>query len=545
VSADHAAGAVRGGDGARGADEARTLVRGTSLVAFANLLSRGLGFVRDVLFAQVLGGGAVMTAWTLAFTIANMLRRIVGEGALGTALVPIFTGTLAKGGTRTARRHLAAVLTVTGGVLAVACVVVAVAAWLAVPHATVERVRLACQVTPILVPYMFFVCLVGVMAAVLGCVGRFFLPALGTTLINVALIACLLLVCPPLADDPFAQLRALSQAVVLAGMAQLVLMAYMLMRVELMPLRAFLHPGLLRDPVLRDVWRLVLPGVLGASVLQVSMLTDKWLACWLHDQAVPALYYSDRLIYMPVGVFAVSMSTVILPGLSRFAARHDLPGMVTQLLFGLRQILFLCIPTAVFTVWFRWEIIRLFFMRGRFGEEALAATAWAMLFYAAGIPFFAAVKVLVGGFHARRDMRTPVRIAIACVLLNVVLNLILMWPLQQGGIALATAVSSMVNCVLLAVLLRRDLGQVPFRQVGLSAMRILAASGGGIACAAWGGRIVSLPRLAALPPDLLPLLLAGLLFAAGFLGAMVALRGREPYEWLFIVIHGRGFDVCR
>jgi putative peptidoglycan lipid II flippase len=519
-------------------DEAKTFVRGASLVAFANLISRGLGFVRDMLFAQVLGGGAVMTAWTLAFVVANMFRRIIGEGALGTALVPVFTGTLTHDGPRSARRQLAAVLTVTGGILAVLSVAIALGAWLAIPYATAERVRLACQVTPILIPYMFFVCLVGVMAAVLGCVGRFFLPALGTTLINVALIACLFLVCPPLADDPLAQLRALSQAVLLAGVAQLALMAYMLARVELMPLRAFFQRGLLREPVLLDIWRLVLPGVLGASVLQVSMLTDKWLACWLHDRAVPALYYSDRLIYMPVGIFAVSMSTVILPGLSRYVARNDVPGMISQLLFGLRQILFLCIPTAVFIVWFRCEIIRLFFMRGKFDEAALAATASAMLFYAAGIPFFAAVKILVSGFHSRKDMRTPVRVAILCVLLNVILNLLLMWPLQQGGIALATAISSAVNCTMLGWYLRRDLGAIPFARVGISSLRILAASGLGIAAAALILRITHLPTLAALP-DLVPLLVAGVVFATVFLGTLVSIRGREPYEWLFIFIHGR------
>jgi len=519
--------------------ENRALVRSTVTVALANLFSRGLGFARDLLFARQLGGGAVMTAWTLAFVVANLFRRIIGEGALGAALVPVFTETLTREGRATARRQLAAVLAAVGGLLAVICLAVAATAWLAAPFLTVPRIHWACLVTPLLVPYILFICLAGVMMAVLGCVGRFFVPALGTTLINVALIVSLLEVCPGLQHDPLAQLRALSEAVLLAGGAQFLLLAWLLWRVELLPGRELFRRDLLADPVLGRLWHLVLPGLVGASVLQLSMLTDKWLACWLHDRAVPALYYADRLIYMPVGVFAVSMSTVILPGLSRAVARQDQNGLVAQLLFGLRQILFLCIPTAVFIIGFREPIIRLCFMRGAFDQEALAATAWAMEFYAAGIPCFAAVKILVGGFHARQDMRTPVRIAIVCVFLNLVLNLLLMWHLQQGGIALATAVSSAANCLMLGWCLRRDLGPVPFGRVWLSALRTFAAAMIGFAAATLVLRTTLLPRLAPLPADLLPLTLAGTVFAAIFLLAMVLLRGREPYEWLFIMVRSR------
>ena len=202
---------------------------------------------------------------------------------------------------------------------------------------------------------------------------------------------------------------------------------------------------------------MVLPGFLGAGALQISFLLDRLLALCLGNHAVPALFYSDRIVFLSIGVFAVSMGGVLLPDMSKLAAKNDTAAMGDTLRFGIRQLFFVCVPAAAFTFICRGELIQLLFMRGAFDQKAFDATSWALAFYSLGIPFFAIIKVALSGFHARKEMDTPVKISIICISVNLILNLILMWPLKQGGIALATVISSILNNFLLLFILRKRL----------------------------------------------------------------------------------------
>lgn len=511
------------------------LLKSTSGVAFATMASRLLGLLRDILFATFIGCGTVMSAWVLAFPIPNLFRRLLGEGALGTALVPLLTRTLAKeNGRKEAGKNFVLLVGVLGSFLAIISLITAIISLIIFPFISVERFKLTFQILPVLMPYVIFICLSGIAGAALNSIKNFFLPALASLVLNIALIACLFLLVPRM-ESPFSILCSLSISVLVAGLIQLLIMLHMLKKEGMLgSFRISQIKSAQKDPFIREIWTLTIPGLIGASALQVSFLVDRWLACFLGDYAAPALYYSDRIVFLSIGVFAVAMGTVILPDMSQFAAKEDFKGMTRTLILGLRQMLFICIPAALFTFFFGEPIIKLLFMRGAFGATALEETSRALSFYALGIPFFATIKVLVSGFYSRKDMKTPVKISIGCIVLNIILNLILMWPLRQGGIALATVISSIVNNLVLFFLLHRDLKNIEIREITIPLGKIFLA-GGAATAVAW----LAYAELAAVFNIYIALITTALVFGCSYLIASIACSSQEIDEWLSIIGWGK------
>lgn len=504
--------------------------------AFATVLSRLTGLARVVLEARVLGGGALATAWMFAFAIPNTFRRILGEGALGSALVPLLAHTLESEGREKARHDLTAIFSFLGLLLVLISLLISGAALLAVPYVSEPRYVMTLQLLPVVMPYVFFICLTGAISAALNTLKVFFLPALSAILLNIALIACLLFVCPLFNSEPQKTLNSLGISVLIAGFVQLILMLILLHLKGMSPkinLSCSLAP-------IKELWHLTLPGLLGASALQISTLIDKALACYLGPQAVPALSYSDRIVYLPIGVFAVSLGAVLLSDMSRNAAGGKTSRIASSLIFGLRIILYICIPIAVFTMFFREPIIRLICLGGRFSPEDMEQTAYAMLFYAAGIPAFVSVKLILPAFYSRKEMKTPVRISIFCICVNIVLNIILMFPMRQGGIALATVIASFLNNILLLYYLRRQTGiPLPLNRIFSTLWKSLSAAG----IAAVGIYYLNMHlfeplKIKILRPDLVPVLLSGLLFCGIFLGLTFLMRCREPRE-IFAILKRR------
>ncbi len=430
----------------------KNLISSSSSFSLAVLASRMLGFVRDMLYAFFLGAGLVMSAWILAFTAANFLRRLFGEGALGQALIPLMSHSITEQGREAARKKAGAVLIVLSIFLFAFSLVAGAASFFLSGFAEKPDLKLALSLFPFLAPFILLICLVGMFTALLNAVRHFFLPALSSVILNVCLITSLLWAGRVYSDEPL--LRILAAAVVVSGILQLSMLGIILYRENFFP---SLNPGkVFAHPAVSELWRLTLPGIVGASALQFSLLVDKWVACIIGPHAVASLYYSDRLVYLPVGLFAVGMGTVLLQRLSYASAERDAPGFAQELLFGVRQILFIAVPASVFIWLFREPVLRLLFFRGDFGASALRETSYALSFYAFGIPAFMSLKILVGGFHARKMMKLPVKISICCVALNIALNFALMVPFRQGGIALATVVSSFVNIFALSYFLRRE-----------------------------------------------------------------------------------------
>lgn len=442
---------------------------GASGMAVATLASRFLGLAREMLTARVIGGGTLMTAWGLAFMIPNLFRRLFGEGAVGTALVPMLRDAIQRDGREAARNRLTATLAVAGVFLILLSTLIGAAALAILPFVNVERVRLTLTIIPLVIPYLFLICLVGIATSALNCVGKFFFPALTATLLNLALIGALWFVCPIVAGRPKWTLAVLSAAVVLSGAVQLAIILFLLTGEGLFPARLSVTAS---RSWIAELFRLSIPGLLGASALQISLVIDRSLACWLGDHAVPALIFSDRIVYLPIGVFAISFASAGLSSMSKSISDNDIDGMLSSLSFSVRQLLFICVPVAAFILVFRCELIQLFYLGGRFGVRDLNETALALKYYALGIPAFATLKVMVAAFYSRKDMRTPMLISVTCIIVNTVLNLVLMWSLKQGGIALATVIAAMLNNALLLRALRKRLGgfQTGFAPIALKSV---------------------------------------------------------------------------
>ncbi len=444
------------------------LLRSSLGVSLATLLSRMLGLVRVMFEARVLGGGSVAGAWFLALSIPNLFRRLLGEGALGTALIPLVAQAENEAGAERVRKELAVVFAVLGALLAVVVVTVSgIALGLhylgslpgaasAFPILAAERVRLALSLIPLLMPYAFFICLVGVIGAVLNTRREFFLPALGGLLLNFFLIGGLVLGWHrhiPLENLP-QFLHTLALLVLCSGGLQLVLMLLLLHyhgRFPRMKRSAFADRS-----ILKRLWQLVLPGLIGQSALQLSFIIDRLLAIWLGPQAVPALYNVDRIVDLPIGIFAIALGSVLMADMAHSAAAGKLDEMADNLVFSLRHVYFICVPMGIAVMLFWEPLIRILCLGNNYTLADLEATRWVAVFYGAGIPSFCALKVITPAFYARKMMSVPLRASLCAIGTNIVLNLALMWHLQQGGIALATVLGSMLNNFLLLRYLHRE-----------------------------------------------------------------------------------------
>ena len=499
-------------------------------MAAATLFSRVLGFLREILEASVLGGGAVASSWFLAFMTPNLFRRILGEGALGTALVPTISHIIELRGKEDAKRQLAAIFAWLGLVLVLICILVSVISltlkfWVKDPSGVI-----ALNLIPLLMPYSFFICLIGITGSILNTLRVFFLPALGSLLLNIFLIVCLLFICPGMTDI-VRMLDFLAYAVLLSGVIQLAMLLGLMYWYDIFP--SFSINNLKNFEILSELWKLTLPGLIGASVVQISFFIDRMMAYSIGPQAVPALNYSDRIVYLPIGVFAIAFGSVLLANMSKSAAKGDTAELVAALNLGLRHVLFVCVPIAAFTVFFRLPIVRCCFLRGKFTESDALETAWAMLFFGLGVPAFCAIKITLSAFYSRKDMKTPVKISFLCIFLNLILNVILMFPMQQGGLALATVISSTVNnCLLLYFLkkaIRHDLG---LDQVGYSLLRSAVASfiPAGILFFCIYKKLHGIYTIKYLPADAAPLIICGVIFCISYALISWLCRSRELPE---------------
>lgn len=447
-----------------GNEKKTSLLRPSLLVSAVTLLSRLLGILRVRLEASVLGGGELASAWFLAFAIPNLFRRLLGEGALGTALIPLIAGIEQSQGRENMRRELAVVFAALSILLALIVIAVGSGSILlrywahrsGIAYFCTPRMDMALQLLPLLMPYAFFMCLVGVATAVLNYIKIFVLPACGALLLNIFLISGLtfgFFKGTGIADLP-AFLPVLSILVLVSGFTQLVLTLLLLFFSGHLPRMDWQF--FKKSNVLKKLWHLSLPGMIAASVLQVSFLIDRMLAVKLNSQAVPALTFVDRLVDLPIGLFAVSLGSVLMASMARAAANNDFAQLKDELEFSLRHVYFVCIPMAAAVIIFHVPLLRVLCLGGNYTENDLEAARKVAIFYSAGIPLFCSLKVLLPAFYARKEMRKPLFASVTAISLNVILNLILMGPMKQGGIALATTISSLVNNVMLFCFLRHD-----------------------------------------------------------------------------------------
>ena len=454
------------------------------------LLSRVLGFVRDMVLARVFGASVATDAFFVAFRIPNFLRRLFGEGGFTQAFVPVFTEYREKHGERALRDLAAHVAGTLAGVLfAITAVGVALSPLLVLVFAPgfyddPERYQLASDMLRVTFPYLFFISLVATAGGMLQTFGRFAVPAFTPVLLNVCLIGGALWAAPRF-DIP---IHALAWAVLVAGIVQLAFQIPFLMRLGLLPRPrwGWKHPGV------QKVLKLLMPTLFGASVAQINLLIDTLIASLLVTGSVSWLYYGDRLLEFPLGVFGVALGTAILPRLSAEHARADPAAFRHTLEQALRLVAVIGIPATAGLVLLAGPILATLFGYGAFTAEDTRMAAMALVGYGVGLPAFLLVKVLQPGFFSRQDTRTPVRIGVIALVANVGLNVAIVGSLvwfdffaPHAGLALATALSGWLHAGLLyAQLVRRGIYR-PAAGWGAFALRV------GLATAAMGALLVT------------------------------------------------------
>lgn len=418
-------------------------------------MSRILGFARDLVFAHVFGADKFTDAFFVAFKIPNFLRRLFAEGAFATAFVPVLTEYKTKRDFSELKQFVDHIAGTLGLVLLVVSLIGVVAApvivslfafgW--VMDEQSEKLDLAAQMLRLTFPYLFFISLTAFAGGIMNAYNRFAVPAFTPVLLNLVLIACALGLAPQL-DQP---IMALAWGVLVAGISQFVFQLPFLNRLRLLPAP---KPAF-KDPGVKRVLLLMLPALFAVSITQINLLLDTVLASFLQEGSISWLYYSDRLMEFPLGILGVALGTVLLPKLSQENAAAEPERFRATLDWGLRIGLIFGLPAAIGLALLAGPMIATLFMSDVFTTEDVLMAERSLMAYASGLVAFIGIKVLAPAFYAQQDTKTPVKIGVIAMVANMVFNLILIFPLQHAGLALATSLSAYLNAYLLLRGLRK------------------------------------------------------------------------------------------
>ncbi len=454
------------------------LARSAGLAGAATLASRVLGLARETLLAAYFGAGDAMDAYYVAFRIPNLVRDLFAEGAMNAAFVPTFTHRLVRDGRESAWRlgsnvvNVLALVTlalVAGGMLfAVPLVRLYAGDYASVPGKLELTIRLA----RIMLPFLTTVAIAAAAMGMLNSLHHYFVPALSPMMFNVAVIACVVLLVPLMPAIGWPAVTALAIGVVLGGAGQ-VAIQWPSLRREGFRYRPLID---LRDPDLHRVLILMGPGVIGVAATQVNLLVATRLATSQGTGAASWLGYAFRLIYLPIGLFGVSIATAVLPAVSRHAVDGDRDGVRGTLSRGLRLMLMLNVPATAGLMVLATPIVRLLFQHGRFLASDTAATAAALRLYALGLVGYSTVRITSPAFYALGKSRIPVAASIVAIATNLVLSLWLIGAYGFRALALATSVAALVNAALLTGLMRRELGGMEGRRLAAAVLKIATAT---------------------------------------------------------------------
>lgn len=454
------------------------LARSAGLIGAATMASRLLGLVREQVLAYLFGASNQMDAFKVAFRIPNLFRDLFAEGAMSAAFVPAFTRRLTLDGRGAAWRlgnyvvnallAITIALVVLGVVFARPLVLLFASDYSAVPG----KIDLTVQLTRVIFPFLTLVAVAAACMGMLNSLNRFFVPALSPVMFNIATIACAVTLVPVMPHVGLTPIMAIAIGALVGGVGQVALQWPALHR-EGFRYRLALDPG---DQGLRDVLRMMGPGMLGLAAVQINLFVNTVLATSQGTGAVSWLDYAFRLMYMPIGLFGVSIATAALPTLSRQAAEGQIANMRETVSSGLRMMLMLNVPATAGLIALAWPIIALLYEHGNFTRGDTAATALALACYAPGLVGYSAVRFTVPTFYALHDSRTPVAVSMVAVLLNAALNIILVRAIGYPGLALGTAAASLFNGALLLWLLRSRLGGLDGRRIAASFLKIVVAS---------------------------------------------------------------------
>lgn len=459
----------------------RSLAKSTSVVGGMTLMSRIMGFLRDIIFARFFGAGAGMDVFVVAFQIPNFLRRLFGEGAFSQAFVPV----LAEYENQRDHDQVQDLVDRVAGTLGLILFGLTLVGVLAAPALIMlfapgfleeaDKYALATEMLRLTFPYLLFISLTAFAGGVLNTYGRFGVPAFTPVLLNLVLIGSVFLLAPRFPQP----VVGLAVGVFIAGVVQLAFQLPFLKQLKLLPRPrwGWNHEGV------RRIIRLMLPAIFGSSVAQINLIVDRVIASFLVTGSISWLYYSDRLLEFPLGVFAIALATVILPGLSRHHASKSPQAFSRTLDWALRLALVIATPAAVGLLVLAGPMVATLFNYGAFDGQDVRMASLSLMAYALGLMAFTLVKILAPAYFSRQDTRTPVRISVIALLTNIGLNLVIVLPMlhlgipgPHAGLALATGLAAALNAFLLYRGLRRQGVYRPGDGWGWIGARVLAAN---------------------------------------------------------------------
>jgi putative peptidoglycan lipid II flippase len=450
------------------------VAKAAGVIGTATMVSRIFGLLRDIVIAAFFGAGWKTDAFWVAYRIPNMLRRLLGEGALTISFVPVFTEYLQKK-TRQESLELAsvvftllsiilAIITLAGIIFSPLIVGLIAPGFINEP----EQFALAVFLNRLMFPYIFFISLVALCMGILNSFRHFSAPALSPVMLNVAMIASAFLL-----KDYFAEpITALAIGVLIGGFLQLIMQWPFLVKYGV----KFRIKFDLRHPGLKQIGYLFMPAMFSASVNTLNIFVGTILASLLPSGSITYLFYADRVMELPIGVFAVAMGTATLPSFSRHATDNNTSELKTSLSFSLRLMLFLIIPAMVALMALNQPIISVLFQRGAFDATAALLTGQALFCYALGLWAFAVVRIFLSAFYSLQDSKWPMKAAFISFGVNIVASVILMYPLKHNGLALANSLAVTVNVFVLAAALKKKIGTFLDKEFYVAILKIIMAS---------------------------------------------------------------------
>lgn len=529
-------------------DRLQSVSRNLRVVSLCTIVSRIFGLLRDQAMGTLFGAGPILDSFTVAFRLPNLARVLLGEGALTTAFLPVMVEELHQHGRESAARVTWAVFVTLASVLCGLVLIAELAIALLVGFVPLpEETRLLCHLTAILLPYVILICLAAQLGAVLNALGRFVWPALVPVVLNLVWLTALWWVIPRFWSDANSQIQGTALFVVLAGGLQLV----------------FLVPAIWRNGFgYRSDWpqafgavsrigRDMMPVVIGLSITQMNAVLDSFVA-WGFSQpdgssalmALPgrpayplpagtatALYLGQRLYQFPLGVFGVALGTVLFPLFTQHAQRGDLPKLREDLALGMRLVLAIGLPASAGLMVIAHPLSRLFFEYGRFDADAARQTGDMILCYGSGVWAYCGLLILQRAFYAIGDRLTPMYIGLAAMILNLCLNVTLIWPLGGRGLAMSTSMVAGLQALATCLFLQRRTGRLNWNEIGWTAFRtLIAVALMSAVCLIVSNMIPSADGLTGRAIRLLvPLMVGGVVFGL----AAWLLRLREVWQVLF------------
>jgi putative peptidoglycan lipid II flippase len=444
--------------------------------ALGTAFSRILGYIRDVLVANLFGTGMSADAFYAAFRIPNLFRRIFGEGSFSVAFIPVLSEYLHTKERKEVQKFLNAVFTV----LLLLLAMISVLGMFFSPilakvvaggfSSDSEKMRLTIELTRLMFSFVFFICLAAFLLAILNALYSFFLPAFAPSALSFSEIFYMLIISPLIV--PGNQIRGLAVSVIIGGALH-----FFIQYPELKKLGWDLKFRFdLKHPGVRKIVFLMIPSIIGLSVDQINALVDSRCASSLGEGQVSALYYSNRLMQMPLAIFGLALVSVSLPVMSKAFAGKDMATLKKSLNYSVRLTVFTLLPAATGLMVIGLPIVKLLFEYGKFDSLGSIMTNNALFYYSLGLPAYSLSKIFANAFYSFQDTKMPVKIAIAAMILHIILCLALMRPMGVGGLALATAISSYFNFILLAIYLKKRIGALEIKQILFSSSKSLLAA---------------------------------------------------------------------